>query len=131
MKQVHLHPDWVISSPALRTRETLEHLRSKLDIPDTCIHFDDRAYLADAQTLLTILTQCPHDTNTILLIGHNPGLELLLDHLCGPDLPLPEDGKLIPTATLVQIALPDDWRTLSAGAGKLIQITRPSELAHP
>ena len=128
MKQHHLHPDRVICSPALRTRETLQLLRSKLDIPDACIHFDDRAYLADAQTLSTILTRCPHDINTVLLIGHNPGMELLLEYLCGSDIPLSEKGKLMPTATLAQIALRDDWRALCAGAGKLIKITRPGEL---
>ena len=92
------------------------------------IDFNDGVYLADLGTLLGVLAHCPQDMNNILVIGHNPGLEELLEYLCGEDLPLSAKGKLMPTATLAQIALPDDWRGLAARSGKMVHIVRPDEL---
>jgi phosphohistidine phosphatase len=129
MKEHHLDPEWVVCSPAARTRETLARLRSHLPIPDTLIDFDDRVYLADLPTLLALLAHCPQDMSNILLVGHNPGMEQLLEYLCGPNLPLSAQGKLMPTATLAQIALPDDWRALAVRSGKVVQIIRPEDLA--
>jgi phosphohistidine phosphatase len=129
MKEHHLQPEWVICSPAVRTRETLSLLREHLAIPDTLIDFDDRVYLADSATLLGVLARCPEDMNNVLLIGHNPGIEQLLAHLCGEPLPLSATGKLMPTAALAKIALPDDWHTLPLRAGKLSHIIRPEEFA--
>ena len=129
MKHHHLQPEWVVCSPAARTRETLTLLRTHVTIPETLIDFDDRVYLADVETLLAVLARCPQDVNNVLMIGHNPGLEQLLLYLCGEGLPMSSNGKLLPTATLVQIDLPDDWRALSARAGKMMHIVRPSEQA--
>jgi phosphohistidine phosphatase len=129
IKKHHLEPEWVICSPAARTRETLALLRVHVPIPDTLIDFDDRLYLAEVPTLLAALARCSQDLNNVLVIGHNPGMEQLLEYLCGPDLPLSAKGKLMPTATLVQIAMPDDWRALAARSGKVTQIARPEDLA--
>jgi phosphohistidine phosphatase len=46
----------------------------------------------------------------------------------GKSIPLPADGKLLPTATLAVIELPDDWSELKAGDGQLIGITRASSM---
>ena len=129
MKEHHLQPEWVICSPAVRTRETLALLRTRIAIPDTLIDFDDRVYLADLTTLLAVLVRCPQDMSNVLLIGHNPGLEQLLVHLCGEALPLSAKGKLLPTAALAQVALPDDWGSLPSRIGKLVHIIRPEGLA--
>lgn len=128
MKKHHLQPEWVICSPAERTRETLALLRAHLAIPDTLIDYDDRAYLATAETLLAAMARCPRDMSTILVIGHNPGLEQLLEYLCGRPLPRSSKDKLLATATLAQITLPDDWHALPPRAGKLVQIVRPDDI---
>ena len=62
-----------------------------------------------------------------MLIGHNPGLESLLDHLAG-GVPIPRDGKLLPTAALARVALPGDGRRLGRGCGELIALTRVRDL---
>lgn len=129
MKRRQLEPEWVTCSPAVRTRETLQLLRSHLDIPDALINFDDRLYLADVEMLLKVLARCSRDISNVMVIGHNPGLEQLVEYLCGEDLPLSSKGKLLPTASLVQIALPGDWRALAARSGKLEGIVRPEDLA--
>jgi phosphohistidine phosphatase len=92
------------------------------------IHRDARIYEAGLAPLLDVLAECPGDTRRVMLVGHNPGLEDLLIHLADGELELPEDGKLLPTATLARLRMPTDWKRLKAGAAQLISITRPTEL---
>jgi phosphohistidine phosphatase len=129
MKQQRIRPNWVICSPAVRTRETLELLRSHVKIPDTQVSIDDAVYLAEVQKLLSILAQCSQEPNDVLIVGHNPGMEELLAYLCGGNLPLSKKGKLMPTATLVHVALPGDWHRLAPNSGKLVRIVRAEDLA--
>jgi len=129
MRQHHLQPEWVVCSPSKRTRETLAQLRAYLSVPDTLIDFDDQIYLADIASLLAVLTRSPQDVSNVLLVGHNPGMEQLLIYFCGESPPLSKKGKLMPTASLAQIALPDDWHALAPASGKLVQIIRPEDLA--
>jgi phosphohistidine phosphatase len=63
-----------------------------------------------------------------MLVGHNPGLEQLLSFLVDEPVELPEDGKLMPTATLARLTVPDDWSDLKAGQAKLLQLIRASSL---
>jgi len=128
IKQQHIQPEWIVCSPAQRARETLALLRESLTIPDTLVQFDERLYLADLTNLLEIMAQCPQDMDQIMLVGHNPGLDELLSHLCGPNLPLSNKYKLMTTATLAQVCLPEDWLQLTPQCGKLLQITRPAEI---
>ncbi len=128
MKQAHIQPEWIVSSPARRALETVQGLRQHLDIPDTLVHFDERLYLADVAALLEVAARCPQDMDDIMLMGHNPGMDELLTFLCGPNLPRSKKGKLMATATLAQVSLPDDWQQLTAECGKLQQIIRPGEI---
>jgi phosphohistidine phosphatase len=58
-----------------------------------------------------------------MIVGHNPGLEELIEHLTG-------ERQDLPTATLAQIALPiDQWRDLKLSTrGTLLGHWRPEEL---
>ncbi len=128
MKENHIQPEWIVCSTAKRAQQTLQCLRKHLDIPDTLIIHEDRIYMADVATLLDIMAQCPEDMDHIMLIGHNPTLDELLYYLCGPNVPLSAKGKLMATATLAQVSLPDDWQQLAPECGKLQQIARPGEI---
>jgi len=128
MMQQHIQPEWIVCSPAERARQTLDGLRQSLIIPDTLIQFEERLYLASLTTLLHTLGRCPDDMDHILLLGHNPGMEDLLGYLCGQDLPRTASGKLLTTATLAQISLPDDLQQLGLECGKLNRIVRPGDL---
>jgi phosphohistidine phosphatase len=41
---------------------------------------------------------------------------------------MPEDGKLLPTATLARLRMPKDWTQLERGCGRMIVLTRPRSL---
>ena len=48
---------------------------------------------------------------------------------CGVQAPVPVDGKLLPTAALAHLLMPDDWSDLQGGAAQLASITRARSVA--
>lgn len=123
-----LVPDHVVSSPAERARQTALKVCKRLDLKKNRIVWEARLYEAGVPELLGVLANCPGEAATVLLIGHNPGLEDLVRHLAGEDLEIPADGKLMPTATVARFEMPDDWRQLDPGSAHLVSMTRPRGL---
>ncbi len=123
-----LVPEHVVSSPAERARKTAEIVCKRLDYKKKNIVFDNQVYAAEVPGLLDVLARCPAAASIILLIGHNPGLEDLLRHLVGSELEIPKDGKLLPTATVARLEMPDDWQQLELGCAQLVSLTRPKSL---
>ncbi len=128
MRQRGLQPGGVIYSPALRVRQTLAGLRRHVEIDESVVQSDKRLYLAPLATLLTVVAESPAGRDPLLLMGHNPGVEDLLIYLCGADLPRTKKGKLMTTASVAQISLPDDWQSLAPESGRLQCLMRPKAL---
>lgn len=125
-----LRPDLVLSSPAARASKTAFLVCKELDIPRQEINWDERIYGAGPSDLLGILGEQPRHADRVLLVGHNPGMEELLCYLWGDATRLPPDGKLMPTAALAHLAMPDDWTKLHYGCARLRSLIRPKELGH-
>jgi phosphohistidine phosphatase len=49
-------------------------------------------------------------------------------HLAGDDLESAGAGKLLPTASLARLEMPDDWSELGRGCAQVVSITRPKGL---
>ena len=124
----NLVPDAIFSSPAQRARQTAKKLCLGLNSKNTAqIFFDERIYEANVSRLKQVLADCPANYHRVMLVGHNPGLEdLLLDLVSGVEAD--DDGKLLATATLARVMLPDDWRELSTGCGQLLSLCRAAKL---
>jgi phosphohistidine phosphatase len=123
-----LRPDHWVSSPAERAASTAQHCSAAMAQDSRDIHYEDRIYEAGLSPLLEVLAGAPDAAGRVILVGHNPGLEDLLIHLTADRVPTPEDGKLLPTATLARLSMPEDWTRLDAGSARLLSITRPREL---
>jgi phosphohistidine phosphatase len=126
--QQDLRPDLIISSPAERAITTAQKCCKSMGMIASDVIEDQRVYEASLDVLLEILKDAPADAGRTMLVGHNPGLEELLEFLVADDIPLPDDGKLLPTATLAQLVMPDDWQVLDAGCAVLGNIVRSREL---
>ncbi len=118
--------DALLASPAARVKRTLEAA-----LPAIEPHYDKRIYLADADTLLEVLREAG-SAHSVLLAGHNPGLQDLLFALVPPseenDL-FDEASVKFPTAAFAVIELAtDDWSALAKECGKLVHFARPRDL---
>src|SRR5262245_53225155 len=72
LRQEGPHPDLVLCSSAVRTRQTLEGL----ELPGRVeVVIEDRLYGASAESLLSRIRQVPPGDGTVLVIAHNPGVE--------------------------------------------------------
>ena len=114
-------PDLIISSPAERTRQTaqlvLKAARQKIK-PE----FDEQIYEAGARRLLALLKRIADTATVVMIIGHNPGLEDLIESLTGKT-------PKVPTAALARIELGIvKWNRVRPGVGKLKWLVTPKEL---
>lgn len=126
-EQGHL-PDCILSSPALRAKQTTLRLCRFAGIPETGITWVQAFYEAGTNAFLEALADCPKSKERVLVVGHNPGLEDLVDYLCGGPLERPMDGKLLPTAALARLEMPADWSRLAPGCAHLVSVTRSRDL---
>ncbi|SRR5579883_1549792 len=122
MKERQLKPDLILCSPSKRTKQTAKLVldSAKLDLDVT---FDKGIYEASTSKLLNILKSQEATAESILMIGHNPGLEDLLTELTGCH-------EHFPTAALANIVLDiENWKGIKYGAGELKWIVRPKEIS--
>ncbi|GLZ41619.1 histidine phosphatase family protein [Actinokineospora sp. NBRC 105648] len=74
--------DLALVSPATRTRQTWELASAELPaVPPTT--FDEQLYGEGADSILAVLTTLADSPKTVLLIGHNPDLEDVVETLTG------------------------------------------------
>lgn len=128
LQQKDLIPDYILSSPAERAKNTAEKLSKAMGLSAQHVHIDARLYEAGLTDLTRALAHCPEHAQRVLLIGHNPVLESLLMFLDKESLPDPDDGKLLPTATAAVFNMPDSWADLRKDCAELLFIMRASEL---
>ena len=122
-----LEPDIVLTSSATRARSTAQAVADAFAIDDDRVQALDGLYLADAWTWLRALEDAA--PGRILLCGHNPGLDDLVEYLCADDAPpLTPDGKLMTTAAIAHYAFDEEWSEIGRGSGRLLTLVRPREL---
>lgn len=114
---------WV--SDATRTQETLERLTTAL--PTATVETTSDLYLAEPEEMMTVLRRTPDMAETVLMIGHNPGLEAFAADLCAPSSPRP---PAFPTAAVAEMTLcgPMSWRDARARAWRLETFEQPKSL---
>src|SRR4051812_27550997 len=69
-----LVPDLILTSAALRTRETAEALAKVLGVAPRLLQADDALYLADGELILTTIRGVGPRVRHLMVIGHNPGI---------------------------------------------------------
>lgn len=123
--------DRVVASPAVRVTETIERA-SKAYGRSFPVEWDRRIYLASSATLIDLLRDIEGDPATVLMVGHNPGLEDVIFDLVPDDgsSPLREEVEVkFPTATFAVLELDiDSWGDIAEGCARLVAMTRPRDL---
>ena len=118
--------DWILSSPAARTRTTAEIVAESLKFKGT-IQWEDSAYLADAETWLSLLKKVPPEIQHVALIGHNPGVA---DLVAGLTTGAPARLNIhFPTAAIANLEMEIFWwNQIRWGCGQLRWLLTPKVL---
>jgi phosphohistidine phosphatase len=125
----HMHeqtppPDLVLCSTATRTRQTLQLLELGAGAQ---VRFEDELYGAGAAGLLARLKAVPATVGTVLLVGHNPGIEDLTRMLDRDGL---TSVPKFPTAALAVLGFDiGAWNELDPGTGHVVGFFTPRDLA--
>ncbi len=120
----------ILCSPAVRTRQTLAALETLIDDSPT-IRFERGLYLASHLELLDRMARVEEEHATLLMIGHNPGIEELVRHLIsdGDADSLERFAGGFKAGALAQLELDlAHWREAGAGCGRLTGYHRPRDV---
>lgn len=128
-------PAAILASTARRVAETLEILLPAAGLAKQPVTRDRGLYLAEPAALLGRLRQAPADADSLLMVGHNPGLHDFAVRLAGevkPDDRAARDRlrDAYPTCALAVIAFPlaDSWLEIGWGDGRLDDFVTPKDL---
>jgi phosphohistidine phosphatase SixA len=122
LRKEDLLPDIIIGSTARRVRETVEYVIQESGFGED-VSWNETLYAAGPEAYIEALQDLPDIYNSVMVVGHNPGLEELVAMLT--------DGwESLPTAALAQINLKiESWSELGYDPlGKLVNVWRPKEL---
>ena len=127
LRRKRVRPALVLCSPSLRTRQTLEAIEPSLG-KGCSVELVPELYAASERELLERLRALPESAASVMLIGHNPGLQQLALVLASRGVDRAKLQKF-PTAALATLIVDSDsWAALSPGEAELISYVVPRQL---
>jgi phosphohistidine phosphatase len=129
LRATSVAPDLVLCSPARRAVQTWEGVAPGVP-PDTAVEIDEAIYHAEGDELLARLREVPSGIGSVLLLGHNPGLQDLAVELVGSGDPGLRERlvRKFPTGALATIEVQGEWHELTWGAATVVAFVVPREL---
>ncbi len=114
--------DALLCSTAVRARETAQGFLQEYPFDGEVSYIED-LYQAGPGTILALLQRLPQEVETVLLIGHNPGLDEFLETAC-------DEYDHLTTACVAHIQFPvQRWVDLRQGTrGALLHFWKPREV---
>ncbi len=115
-------PEIILSSTARRARDTADLVAEASGFQGEVIYLED-FYHAWPSDYIDAVRNLSDDLNSAMVVGHNPGMELLLEQVTG-------EAERFPTAALAVISLPIVyWSQLNDETeGEIIRFWIPREL---
>jgi phosphohistidine phosphatase len=123
-----ISPELVLCSPSTRTRQTLKRLAPGLR-KNVDVRIEPELYASSAGELLEVLNEVPDEVESVMLIGHNPGIQDLALSLAGAGSQIPRLRSKFPTAGLATLELNGTWRELAPKSAELVALVTPKELS--
>lgn len=127
LKERRIKPALVVCSPSVRTLQTLDGIRPALG-KSARVEIVDDIYGGGADQLLGVLRRVPAPSSSVMLIGHNPGIEMLATLLAAKGEALPLLREKFPTGALATLATQRAWSELGPESAELIEFVVPRDL---
>ena len=122
LRKQELLPELILSSSAERARKTAEKVAEESEF-EGMLRFSRDLYSFGKEAYLEALSEVPDEINIVMIVGHNPSVEELLETITG-------QHERLTTASLAQISISmDHWGDiLSEPDTKLVNLWRPKEV---
>lgn len=122
LKELHVNPDKIISSPALRARSTAQYIAEQLGHSLEKLEFDEEIYEASPRMLLRLINNLDDSVKSVALFGHNPTFTYVAEYLTKEEI-----GNM-PTCSAVKIHFDfDEWAAVSEGTGEMLWFEYPKK----
>ncbi|HJM92649.1 MAG: histidine phosphatase family protein [Alphaproteobacteria bacterium] len=130
LAQLPARLDLILCSAAERTRQTWALVADELDNPPAA-EFDEALYLCSGAALRQRLRELPQGAESVMIIGHNPGLHEAALFYSGADSGDMLGQSLLdfPPATLAALKFEQPWAGASRQAGQLRFVITPRDLS--
>jgi phosphohistidine phosphatase len=128
LRRKKIRPDRALCSPALRTRQTLAAIEPSLG-KRCSVELVPELYAASEPELLERLRALPDSVDSVIIIGHNPGLHELALALASQGAELARLEAKFPTGGLATLVVSrDHWAGLEHGDAELVDYVVPRQL---
>ena len=122
LKDEKVTPDLILASNAIRARQTAELVIEAIKFQGDRSYLN-RLYMAEVEIYAQEIMHTHDEVNTLMVIGHNPALESLLQMTTNK-------VESLPTSAIAQLKLPiDSWKDFRLEThAELVNFWRPKEL---
>ena len=132
LRKADYRVDAIICSAAARTTQTAELVLHELTAE---IDYRENLYLADPARILAAVRAMPASVSSLMVVGHNPGLEECATLLAREPVRRKERARhealeeKFPTCALAILDFDvGRWRDVAQNSGKLVDFVRPRDL---
>jgi len=124
--KAHIHPDLILSSPAVRAQMTALEIAKKIGYDSGSILYNETLYAASYDEIQHVLQSISSSQKTVFLIGHNPGLTEFAEYISGYPI------ENIPTCGIVCVKLKkDDWSSITEYSAQFVSFDYPKKHTKP
>ena len=114
--------DAVFCSSAVRTKETFDLCAHSFNFSIEKATYLDELYFGSVDKAIKLIKGQNNDLSSVLLVGHNPTMHILLEEITGKTI------DSFSTCALAQICIENSWKDLSLKNCELKSFIRPKEL---
>jgi phosphohistidine phosphatase len=119
-----VRPSLIVSSPAVRAWRTAKAVATEIGYPLEFLQRENDLYLASLQDILDVLVAQDEKFNSLLLVGHNPGITTFANYL------VPGITNNVPTAGVVSVNIDrEDWNLYEQPQAELVLFDFPKKQA--
>lgn len=120
-QEVHA-PLRMISSPAVRARKTAGYFAGAFGLPEQAIQIEERLYLAEPATILTVVQEVAGEEQVLFVFGHNPGFTELAQLFATAYI------ENVPTCGILEVhSDAQRWQDFSPANARLLRFLYPKQ----
>jgi phosphohistidine phosphatase len=121
LKEKSLFPDLILTSPAIRAKETATIIADSISHATTKIRLDEHLYEANLSYWKDLIIHLGNDLIKVMIVGHNPTISHVIDHLSGE-----QNRGLLPAEFVTLKFNVSRWTNTSEAKAEIVERFHPT-----